>query len=153
MLLRVGIDKGTDGCLAPIFKDGSFEYIPLSETFTPTAEDRTFLNYIGRKGIPLAQYLPEKVKNRKMHFDPEFETYTYGDKGIKAKWLLKLNPGDLLVFYAGLTPYEHDNYHEALYIIAYFTVSEVIDFEKISNKRKRKISEDMLQQCPPKTGK
>ncbi|WP_414469224.1 hypothetical protein [Methanobacterium sp. ACI-7] len=25
ILLRVGIDKGTDGCLAPIFEDLSFE--------------------------------------------------------------------------------------------------------------------------------
>lgn len=42
------------------------------------------------------------IKDRKMHFDPEFETFSYGDKGTKAKWLLKLDPGDLLVFYAGL---------------------------------------------------
>jgi len=29
MLLRVGIDKGTDGILAPIFNDRTFEYIPI----------------------------------------------------------------------------------------------------------------------------
>ena len=31
MFLRIGIDKGTDGTLAPIFEDGSFEFIPISE--------------------------------------------------------------------------------------------------------------------------
>lgn len=132
ILLRVGIDKGTDGCLAPIFEDFSFEYIPLSETQTRTKENRTYLDIIGRKGKPLATYLPEKVQNHKMHFDPEFETFTYGDKGSKAKWLLKLDRHDILVFYAGLTPHNHDSCPEALYIIGYFTVSEVINFDEIS---------------------
>ncbi|MGZ7116775.1 MAG: Nmad3 family putative nucleotide modification protein [Methanobacterium sp.] len=131
ILLRVGIDKGTDGCLAPIFEDQSFEYIPLSETAN-TAEDRTYAHFIGRKGKHLATYLPLKVKNHRMHFDPEFETFTYGDKGAKAKWLLKLNHGDLLVFYAGLTPYKHDSSPEALYIIAYFTVTEIVNFDDLS---------------------
>ncbi|MGZ7043998.1 MAG: Nmad3 family putative nucleotide modification protein [Methanobacterium sp.] len=135
ILLRVGIDKGTDGCLAPIFEDQSFEYIPLSET-TNTIEDRTYAHFIGRKGKPLATYLPQKVKNRRMHFDPEFETFTYGDMGAKAKWLLKLKPGDLLVFYAGLTPYNHNFSPEALYIIAYFTVTETVNFDELSFEEK-----------------
>ncbi len=29
MLLRVGMDTGTDGALGPVFPDGSFEYIPF----------------------------------------------------------------------------------------------------------------------------
>jgi len=132
ILLRVGIDKGTDGCLGPIFEDLSFEYIPLSETDVQTKEKRTFKDVIGRKGEPLASYLPEKVKTLKMHFDPEFETFTYGDKGSKAKWLKKLNRHDLLVFYAGLTPKNNDINPEALYIIGYFTVKEVIDFDTLS---------------------
>ncbi|MDI6723188.1 MAG: hypothetical protein QMD61_00925 [Methanobacterium sp.] len=139
MLLRVGIDKGTDGCLAPIFSDGTFEYIPLSES-DETDENRTYGSIKGCKGICLSQYLPEKVKNRKIHFDPEFETFTYGDKGSKAKSILKLNKGDLLVFYAGLTPFKHKLYDEALYIIGYFTVWEIVDFKNCSNKEKEKYS-------------
>ncbi|WP_431062562.1 hypothetical protein [Methanobacterium sp.] len=131
MLLRVGIDKGTDGSLAPIFEDGSFEYIPLSET-DKTSEKRTFDNTFGRKGKKFAYYLPEKIKDRKLHFDPEFDTYTYGDTGYKSKYLLKLNKGDLLVFYAGLKPYNNTNFEEALYIIGYLTVEKVIDFSALS---------------------
>jgi len=140
ILLRVGIDKGTDGCLAPIFEDLSFEYIPLSETDVQTKEKRTFNDVIGRKGQPLASYLPEKVKTLKMHFDPEFETFTYGDKGSKAKWLKKLNPQDLLVFYAGLTPHDDNINPEALYIIGYFTIRNVIDFDLLSVSEKEKYS-------------
>ena len=50
-----------------------------------------------------------------MHFDPEFETYTYGDPTSKRRTLLKLNKNDLLVFYAGLTPYENDEYSDRIY--------------------------------------
>lgn len=139
MLLRVGIDKGTDGCLAPIFNDGTFEYIPLSES-NETDENRTYANIKGFKGKYLSTYLPEKVKNRKLHFDPEFETFTYGDEGSKAKSILKLNKGDLLIFYAGLTPFKHNLYDEALYIIGYFTVTEIVDFNNCSDEEKEKYS-------------
>jgi hypothetical protein len=132
MLLRVGIDKGTDGALAPIFSNGSFEYIPLSEKNSKTIEERTFETTHGNNGIPFSKYLPEKIKNRKLHFDPEFETYTYGDETSKRNYLLKLEKSDYLVFYAGLTPYENKVYEEALYIIGYLEVEEVIDFSKLN---------------------
>ena len=99
-LLRVGIDKGTDGALAPIFDDGSFEYIPISESDAKSKEDRTYGNTIGRSEKPLSTYLPEEIENRTMHFDPEFDTFTYGDPTYKRRFLLKLERGDLLVFYA-----------------------------------------------------
>jgi len=124
MLLRVGIDKSSDGILSPIFPDGTFEYIPLSEN-TESNEIRTYHDVIGRKGKPLSAYLPPDVAHRKVHLDPEFTTFTYGDTGRKANYLMKLNPEDLLVFYAGLTPYNGSEYPEALYIIGYFTVKKI----------------------------
>jgi len=132
MLLRVGVDKGTDGTLGPIFEDGSFEYIPVSEGDSKSKEDKTYKNTIGRSGKPLSTYLPKSIENRTMHFDPEFETFTYGDPTPKRTWLLKLEKGDLLVFYAGLTPFRNRKYKEALYLIGYFTVEKVIDFNKLS---------------------
>jgi Nucleotide modification associated domain 3 len=134
MLIRVGIDKGSDGVLAPIFSDGSFEYIPLSETDEKSGETRSYHRIIGRTGKPLAKYLPSKICSRKIHYDPEFHTFTYGDRGMKGKYLLKLEHEDLLVFYAGLTPYDNDFFPEGLYIIGYFTVNEVLDFSNISDE-------------------
>jgi hypothetical protein len=69
-----------------------------------------------------------------MHDDPEFETHTYGDPSTKRRYLLKLNEGDLLVFYAGLKPFNHDNpeYPEALYFIGYFKIDQVVDFNWLS---------------------
>jgi hypothetical protein len=132
MLLRVGIDKSSDGVLAPIFRDGSFEYIPLSESDEKSGEKRTYHDIRGIQGKTLSSYLPQIVADRKVHLDPEFITFTYGDVGRKAGYLLKLEPGDLLVFYAGLTPQQESEHPEALYIIAYFTVREILDFKKYS---------------------
>jgi len=132
MLLRVGIDKSSDGVLAPIFPDGSFEYIPLSEKDETSTENRTYTDLTGEKGKPLSDYLPTNVAKRKVHLDPEFNTFTYGDVGRKADYLLKLNPGDILVLYAGFTPHMESKYPEALYIIGYFTVGEIINFHRIT---------------------
>jgi len=134
LLLRVGIDKGTDGVLGPIFQSGSFEYIPISEGDSKSKEDRTYRNTPGRSGKLLSTYLPKKIENRAMHFDPEFETFTYGDPTSKRNYLLKLKEGDLLVFYAGLTPFQNKNHNEGLYIIGYFTVVKVIDFNQLTRK-------------------
>jgi hypothetical protein len=116
MLLRVAIDKGTDRTLGPIFEDGSFEFIPISEGDVKSKEDRTYKNTLGRTGKPLATYLPKRIENRAMHYDPEFESFTYGDPTGKRKYLIKLKENDLLVFYAGLTPFNNKKYDEALYI-------------------------------------
>jgi len=132
MLLRVGIDTGTDGALAPIFEDGSFEFIPISENDTRSTEKRTYTTTIGRSGKPFSTYLPTKIAERTMHYDPEFATFTYGDPTAKRKYLIKLEKNDLLVFYAGLVPYHTTAQKKGLYIIGYFTVDEVIDFNTIT---------------------
>jgi hypothetical protein len=138
MLLRIGIDKGTDGALGPIFEDGSFEYIPISEGDSKSKEDRTYKNTNGRSGKTLSTYLPKGIENRTMHFDPEFETFTYGDPTSKRKSLLKLESDDLLVFYAGLTPFENKKYKQALYIIGYFTIEKVLDFNQLTKEEIKK---------------
>jgi hypothetical protein len=143
MILRVGIDKGTDGVLAPIFCDGKFEYIPLSEKAL-TNEKKTFKNTKGLYGNHLSHYLPEKIADRKLHMDPEFETFTYGDQTRKRNYLLKLDKNDYLVFYAGLTPYNNDYTEDALYLIGYFKVKAVYDFNKIKESERIVLSKKLL---------
>ena len=80
------------------------------------------------RGEPLISYFPErrrtKMRNKPMHFDPEFDTFTYGDpvrRGPKRS-LAKLAAGDILVFYAGLRGFDFDS-PAALHIIGYFEVT------------------------------
>lgn len=132
-LLRVGIDSGSGGCQGPLFRDGSFEHVPIPDGFG--IDSRTYGNTIGRHGRNLAEYLTPSIRRRlsqqPMHVDPEFETFTYGDPTPPKSGLRHLQTGDMLVFYAGLEGWGFDS-PPALYIIGYFEVSlagKAVDFE------------------------
>jgi Nucleotide modification associated domain 3 len=127
VLLRVGIDTGSGGIHGPIFPDGSFEYIPIPDRFkSMRIDNRTYGNTRGRTGQLLIDYFPtgrrDKVAAQSIHFDPEFETFTYGDPTPPKASLRRLTEGSLLVFYAGLEGWGFDC-PPALYIIAYFEVA------------------------------
>ena len=125
VLLRVGIDSGSGGCQGPLFRDDSFEYVPIpdyyAETYGCGEETRTYGNTIGRQGRYLAEYLHPRLLGRPMHLDPEWKTFTYGTPSQPQSRLRSLEKGDLLVFYAGLEGW-HWQSSPALYIIGYFEV-------------------------------
>lgn len=126
LLLRVGIDSGCGGTLGPIFPDGTFEYVPIPESSQCVSPRSLYFRDLpARHGGTLAQYVPAKYREAAAHYDPEFETFTYGDPTRnKRVQLLRLDDGDLLVFYAGLRPVESWA-ASRLYIIGYFTVASV----------------------------
>jgi hypothetical protein len=104
LLLRVGIDRGTGGALAPIFADGSFEYVPIPEQGA-TRCLLTFADLTARRGGSLAAFVPRRIGGLHPHIDPDFAAWDYGDAASnKRQQLLHLRPDDLLVFYAGLEP-------------------------------------------------
>jgi hypothetical protein len=126
LFLRVGIDSGCGGTLGPIFPDGTFEYVPIPESSQYVSPRSLYFRDLpARHGGTLAQYVPGKYREAAAHYDPEFETFTYGDPTRnKRGQLLRLDDGDLLVFYAGLRPVE-SRAATRLYIIGYFTVASV----------------------------
>lgn len=104
LLLRVGIDRGTGGALAPIFADGRFEYVPIPEPGA-TGYPSTFAALPARCGGSLAVFVPRRTAGLHPHIDPDFVAWTYGDAAPNKRCqLLRLGPGDPLVFYAGLEP-------------------------------------------------
>ncbi|WXG39466.1 MAG: hypothetical protein WED07_01305 [Candidatus Freyarchaeum deiterrae] len=132
LLIRVGIDTQTGGCVAPLFSDGTFEYIPIphSPEHCPTSEKQTYTDIMGRSSRYLAEFTPPKYRNHHPHNDPEFTTFTYGDPAKeKAQKMSQLEKGDLLIFYAGLRKMaETEKGKIRTYFIAYFTVEKVYDF-------------------------
>jgi hypothetical protein len=126
VLVRVGADTGSGGIHSPLFRDGTFEYVPIPDRFRKKGVDlRTYGTTKGSKGIPLIGYFPErlrqKYRDQPIHFDPEFDSFTYGDPtSLKARLRL-LAKGDLLVFYAGLKGWDF-NCDPALYTIGFFSV-------------------------------
>lgn len=124
VLLRVAIDTGSGGIHGPLFKDGSFEYVPIPDGWD--LDPRTYGNTKDRHGRSFADYFPPrrqaKILNQAIHFDPEFTTFTYGDPSTGPKSSLRnLVEGDLLVFYAGLEGWGFEC-APALYLIGYFEV-------------------------------
>lgn len=131
-LLRVGLDGTAAGGrgLAPIYWDGTFDYIPIPEQ-CDSSETRTYRDLQTRGGGSASEYAGVDPETP-LHYDPEFETYTYGEVGSKkCASLRKMDPGDLLVFCAGLNP-AGDEDRPRMFAIGYLTVSEVNDLEEMS---------------------
>lgn len=127
LLLRVGLDNGSGGGLAPIYEDGTFEYIPIPENYE-TTQQQTFNDVTTRDGRSYAEYVSTDNESTPLHLDPEFVTYTYGDPTRKRSQLAELAEDDLLIFYAGLEP-EASEGHQRLYVIGYFTVDTVHELD------------------------
>ena len=129
VLLRVGIDTGSGGIHGPLFKNGSFEYVPISDGFKGCGvSDQTYGNTRCRYGKRmLLYYFPEKLREKcrdmPIHDDPEFKTFTYDDPTAPKRGLRKLKKGDRLIFYAGLVGSDFRR-AAALYIIGYFEVEK-----------------------------
>jgi hypothetical protein len=100
LFLRVGIDTGCGGTLAPHFSDGSFEYVPIPERKAVLpGRGVSFSDLPARQGGTLDAFA---VQAGFAHHDPEFGTFTYGDPtGNKREQIRRLVPGDYLVFYSG----------------------------------------------------
>ena len=129
VLLRVGVDTGSGGIHGPLFRDGSFEYVPIWDKHNRFGVNKqTYGNTEGCKyHRKLLDYFPERLRgkrsNTRIHYDPEFETFTYGDPTRPKSGLKKLRKGDLLVFYGGLEGWDF-RCDPALYIIGYFEVEK-----------------------------
>jgi hypothetical protein len=109
LLLRVGIDRGTGGVLSPIFADGTFEYVPIPEEGA-TRYAQTFGTMPAGHGQTLAAFVPGRIAGKHPHLDPDFGAFVYGDAALnKRRQLLRLETGDLLVFYAGFEPWPKDD--------------------------------------------
>ncbi len=133
VLLRIGIDTGSGGIHGPLFQDGSFEYVPIPDDFH--LDERTYGNTRGRRGEPLVTYFPTArqagMRSQSLHYDPEFDTFTYGDPTSPKAGLRRLEQGDLLVFYCGLQGRDFES-TPALYLMGYFEVEaagRASDFE------------------------
>ncbi|HXJ57766.1 MAG TPA: hypothetical protein VNU68_14000 [Verrucomicrobiae bacterium] len=123
VLLRVGIDTGCGGIHSPLFEDGTFEFLPIPDS--RGEDERTYGNTCGRKCKAFSGYFPERRQNVvtswSMHVDPEFDSFTYGDPTPPKRNLVQLDPGDLLVFYAGMQGWGHTA-QPALYLAGMFRV-------------------------------
>lgn len=151
-VVLVGVGSDSEHARPPprLNEDGSYEYIPIPETWL-TTEDRTYgtleLQHRDRYAIDVIDRIrpfggdgdwitdPDIIKDHPLHFDPDFEALTYGDRagggGTGGTLRRELGPGDVLGFYTGL---EDDAGHLHRYIYGYFTVTEVADLSGLEGR-------------------
>ena len=105
LLVRVGADQSPGGGSwnGPVDgQSGDFAYVPIPETspvYSGMEEPYSALTSVLKR---FHVELPEYLRLRHMHLDPDFAHLTYGDQGERAKQLGKLQAKDTIVFYAGL---------------------------------------------------
>ncbi len=121
------MDLGFGG-LGPLFPDGRFEYVSIPENPKKTCSRSLHFSQIpARSGGMLDRFVRPRYRLAAAHYDPEFDTFTYGDPTPnKRRQLLRLARNDMLVFYAGLRPPDQRR-GSRLYVIGYFTVENVHD--------------------------
>lgn len=148
-LLGVGADSTNSSPTPPVHQDGTFEYIPIPESNGPegTTESRTFgsstlqhrdgymadyLDYIRPREDDSPKITGKQLADWPLHYDPNFEALTYGEttsRGAYTKILRELEEGDTVAFYTGLRG--EDTSYRHRYIIGYFTVNEIVDFQNL----------------------
>ena len=160
--MHIAVDtssKGaTGGINGPIFSDKSFEFIPIPENPNNTTETRTYSTLKSKNtehGNFISNFVPSDIQNYLVHFDPDFENFTYADpsdmkKSKRGGMLKKLSIGDYIFFVASLVPFKKSAYVNndrkeickyqkgkmAKYLIGYFEIKNILQFEKTKNNLK-----------------
>src|SRR4051812_40406985 len=110
LLVRVGIDMEFGKWNAPCAESGDFCYVPIGGGRTNEEYDPRYYRY--RRAV--ARFLRTVDWHHRLcrwprklpvlgHCDPDFRHLSYGDQGQRAARIREcLNPGDFIVFYAGL---------------------------------------------------
>jgi hypothetical protein len=145
-LVRVGIDLAFGGWNAPVDpRTNEFVYVPIPE---PSAQRKALATPYALVRPTLVRFaeahpdapartvtLPARLAGRNMHLDPDFEALTYGDTERRGRSLAALEPGDLVVFYAGLRPVAACA-HALLYaLVGLYRVREVVRLGTVAPPR------------------
>lgn len=161
IVVGVGADSTNVKPIPNLKEGGPYHYIPIPETWL-TSNQYTFgdLEVAGGDSIDAAnanstiyaadevdeirpfgkdgEWIVDKeiIENHPVHYDPNFEDLTYGDKrgrGGRGANLADLKPGDGLAFYTGI----EDGSGKQRYIWGYFQVAEVADLRSYGTKEYR----------------
>lgn len=157
VIINVGANKNHSGLISPLCEDGSFFFMPIPEEGKEPDADKdsfpgcptlpTYRGFI--KDQKVRQYIPDRYLEKRVHNDPEFEAFTYGDnpdtkvgRGRAANLKKHLGQGDLLFFFAGLTLVRNskktDDYH--FYFVAFFEICNILKHvTKMPNEEDLKI--------------
>ena len=132
LLVRVGIDqtKRTGFWNGPVnSQTNEFAYVAISEPLKIRRGMEKPFSQLSDTLSVFGATLPKQLASKQMHLDPDFEFLSYGDVRERAKQLMKLSPGDLVVFYSGLRGFRRKKPHgrRLVYaIIGLFVIERIV---------------------------
>jgi len=143
LLVGVGADTTNTRPTPPVYPDDRFEYVPIPDPYESTERKRYGNTTLQHRDATLADSL-DRVKRDgtwhrdfstvPLHHDPNFEALTFGDPKKTRSQLLRLDPGAILAFYAGLVR-EGESTPIHRYLVGYFTIDSITDFDALSPAR------------------
>ena len=134
-LVNVGVNASHGTLRSPIFPAGSFELLPIPEDrawWSPTLPAYPKLGAFNNPDKTLGDYAPVSRWNDRLHDDPEFRTFTYGDNPQttgRGAGLKQCGPGDYILFLARLVSHDGEaRFHgpAGFYIVAFIRVEDVL---------------------------
>jgi len=130
VIINVGISTKY-GLPGPIFKDGTFKYVPIPESH-PSDLTPIYANLGVGKWAPSPDMFA--------HYDPEFKTMTFGDyefnekggRNIRVANALNLEPKDFLFFFASLANKRDRRLCKTtgLYVIGFFEIRKILPYRE-----------------------
>ena len=146
-IINVGVNASHGQLRSPVFDDNTFEFIPIPEHGRRRScpECETLPRYCDLEsfnGLDLLKFIPKKYHHCRVHNDPEFVSYTYGDYPTispRAANLQKLKKGDFIFFLARLVKYKNEAFTKeaGFYFIGYLAVEDII--KEVTARPKRPI--------------
>jgi hypothetical protein len=142
LLFHIAADTKNPGIVGPVFPEETFEFLPIkSEVSAGTYRYKDFPAKNTKYGKSLGDFLPSDIAEFYVHYDPDFNNFTYGQpvEEIPRFWVLKkLKEADMIFFIASLAPYDAEVYKEKdivlrnfqrgkknKYVIGFFTIKGV----------------------------
>lgn len=116
---------------SPLFENGTFEFVPIPGDYEEGLTYADVLQFYDPNKLLLDRFAKPAVSpSSRVHNDPEFATFTYGDNTRKKGALRQLKRGDFLFFLARLVPYEDQQFDtgRAMFaLIGYLEIEERLD--------------------------
>jgi len=118
----------------PVFPDGTFEFLPIPEDSElpggHAVRYRDLRSFYDRDA-DLLRYVPSRLWEWPAHYDPEFESFTYGDNcdtSPRAASLRRIDPGDFLFFLARLVRWDERGpiQEHGFYLLGYLHVEDIL---------------------------
>jgi hypothetical protein len=151
LLLHTAADTTNLRIVGPLFEGDKFEFIPIDNSYG--RKTKTYTDFPARNkayGNFLSDFIPSKFSDSSVHFDPEFENFTYAqpvDKYPRSEAFRHLEAGDIVFFVFSLSPYNPDVYRERdsklrayqigkkeKYVTGFFTVQGVAQISILKSK-------------------